>query len=357
MQNSKNVFDGPNAIRDLLNPGKISFIPLVELPAEINPFTGDKVRIFAKLMYMSPLANVKAVPAFNMIEEKHRSGELEGVQKLIENSSGNSVSSMALVARQFGVNETHSYVPSEISWSKLLMLQFYGITPIVNVEPSNPTEGDPQSGVSKAKKDGEAPDTINPGQYHNEDNPKSHEKWTAQQIWEQTEGKISIFSAGLGTTGTMIGNSRFLKSKNSEIRTVGSIRAPDNYVPGVRTDKLLKMVDFDWQEHVDYIERIEEAESYRLSMDISRRGIVAGPSSGMALAGLLQHLKELKENNELDSVRDKDSGEIICVFPCPDGPMPYLDEYFKYLDSSNFPPIQNEEVLLNKPLDSQLDTK
>ena len=84
-------------------------------------------------------------------------------------------------------------------------------------------------------------------------------------------------------------------------------------------------------------------------MELSRSGIVAGPSSGLALAGLLQHLKGLKNKNGFDEIRDKDSGDIICVFPCPDGPMPYLDEYFKYLDSSHFPTIQNEEVLLNKP--------
>jgi len=349
MRNSKNVFEGATALRDLLDPGKLPYIPLVELPAELNPFAGDKVRIFAKLMYMLPLGNVKAVPAFNMIEEKHRRGELNGVQRLIENSSGNTVSSMALVARQFGVEETQSYVPNEISWNKLLMLLFFGIQPIVNVEPENPDETDTDSGVYKAKRDGEHEEALNPGQYHNEDNPKSHEKWTAQQIWEQTDGKIDIFCAGLGTTGTMIGNSRYLKSKNPSIRTVGVMRAPDHYVPGVRTEKLLKLVSFDWRKHIDCVERIETVESYRLSMKISRRGIIAGPSSGLAMAGLLQHLKGLKETNGLDEIRNKDTDEIVCVFPCPDGPMPYMDEYFKYLDSSNFPSIQNEDVLLNKP--------
>jgi len=127
------------------------------------------------------------------------------------------------------------------------------------------------------------------------------------------------------------------------------MRAPDNYVPGVRTEKLLKLVGFDWRKHVDYIEPIETAESYAVSMKVSRRGIIVGPSSGLALAGLLQHLKQLKETDELDQVRDKESGEIMCVFPCPDGPFAYFDEYFKYLDSSHFPAIQNEDVLLNKP--------
>ena len=349
MQNKMNVFDGPDALRDFLDPGKHPNLPLVELPAKLNPFAADNVRIFAKLMSMLPLGNVKSVPAFNMIREKYRQGELEGVERIVENSSGNTVSSMALVARQFGIDQTQSYVPSEISWNKLLMLLFYGIEPIVNVEPTDPNETDPQSGVYKAKKDGEEKEAINPGQYHNEDNPKSHERWTAQQIWEQTAGNIDIFCAGLGTTGTVIGNSMFLKSKKESLQVVGAMRAPDQYVPGVRTDKLLKLVGFDWQEHVDSIERVDTTVSYRLSMELSRQGIVVGPSSGLALAGLLQYLTELKQNNKIEDLRDNQGDDVVCVFLCPDGPLPYLDEYFKYLDSSHFPSIQNEELMLNKP--------
>jgi len=349
MQNKLNVFDGPDALRDFLNPGKHPNLPLVELPAKLNPFAADNIRIFAKLMSMLPLGNVKSVPAFNMIREKYRQGDLEGVKRIVENSSGNTVSSMALVARQFGIDQTQSYVPAEISWNKLLMLRFFGIEPIVNLEPTNPDETDHQSGVYKAKKDGEEKEAINPGQYHNEDNPKSHERWTAQQIWEQTEGRIDIFCAGLGTTGTVIGNSRFLKSKKESLQVVGAMRAPDQYVPGVRTDKLLKLVGFDWQEYVDSIERVDTAVSYQLSMELSRQGIVVGPSSGLALAGLLQYLTGLKQKNKIEALRDNQSGDVVCVFLCPDGPLPYLDEYFKYLDSSNFPLIKNEELMLNKP--------
>ncbi|MCP4982325.1 MAG: pyridoxal-phosphate dependent enzyme [Gammaproteobacteria bacterium] len=349
MQNEMNVFDGPDAIRDFLNPGKHPNLPLVELPAKLNPFAADNVRIFAKLMSMLPLGNVKSVPAFNMIREKYRQGNLEGVERIVENSSGNTVSSMALVARQFGIDQTQSYVPSEISWNKLLMLLFFGIEPIVNLEPTNPDETDPQSGVYKAKKDGEEKEAINPGQYYNEDNPESHEQWTAQQIWQQTDGKIDVFCAGLGTTGTVIGNSRFLKSKKGSLQIVGAMRAPDQYVPGVRTEKLLKLVGFDWHKHVDSIENVETTVSYRLSMELSRQGIVVGPSSGLALASLLQYLAGLKQENKIEELRDKQSDDVVCVFLCPDGPIPYLDEYFKYLDSSHFPAIQNEELLLNKP--------
>ena len=344
-----NVFKGPDALKDFLNPGKHPNLPMVELPASLNPFVKDNVRIFAKLMGLSPLGNVKAVPAFNMIREMFLRGDLDGVERLVENSSGNTVFSMALAARQFGVERTQSYVPSEISWNKLLMLQFFGIEPIVNQEPQNPVENDPDTGVFKARADGNAPDAVNPGQYENPDNPEAHEKWTGPQIWEQTEGKIDVFCAGLGTTGTLIGNARFLKRKDPAVKVVGVLRAPDNYVPGVRTEDLLNVVDFDWRSHVDSIESVETEASYISSMALSRNGILAGPSSGLALSGLLNHLGDLKKNGHLDDLRRSPDGEITCVFPCPDGPMPYLDEYFKYVDPSHFPPITNEDILVNKP--------
>lgn len=126
------------------------------------------------------------------------------------------------------------------------------------------------------------------------------------------------------------------------------IRAPGHYVPGARTEKLLKLVDFDWRSHVGHIERAESEVSYRLSMAMSRRGLMVGPTSGLALAGLLQYLEKVKESSQLDELRNAE-GEVLCVFPCPDGPLPYLDEYPKYVDASEFPPIQNEEMLLNKP--------
>ena len=344
-----NTFSGPDALKDFLNPGKHPNLPMVELPASLNPFAADGVRVFAKLMGLSPLGNVKAVPAFNMVREMYLRGDLDGVERLVENSSGNTVFSMALVARQFGVARTQSYVPSEISKNKLLMLQFFGIEPIVNVEPQAPVENDPATGVFKARQDGQQPDAANPGQYENPDNPAAHEKWTGPQIWEQTGGKIDIFCAGLGTTGTLIGNARYLKGQNPEVKVVGVMRAPDNYVPGVRTENLLEVVEFDWRAHVDTLERVKTETAYLASMEMSRLGILAGPSAGLALAGLLEHLKHLKETGGLEARRRAESGEITCVFPCPDGPMAYLDEYSKYVDARHFPAITNEESLVNKP--------
>ncbi len=351
MQSPKNVFSGPDAIKDFLDPGKLPYVPLVELPASLNPFLDEGVRIQAKMMNLLPLGNVKAVPAYNMVAEEAARGDLATVGRLIENSSGNTVSSLALVARHFGVPRTSSYVPAEISWNKLLMLLFYGIEPIVNQEPANPEEGDPRSGINKAKRDGQAADTWNPGQYDNLDNPKAHEKWTGPQIWDQTDGKLSLFCSSLGTTGTLIGTSMYLKKQRPDLPVVGVMRAPDNYVPGPRTEKLLKLVGFDWRAHLDSVEEAETAESYRLSMEMSRLGLLVGPSSGLVLSGLLQHLQKAKDSGRLDKLRNAD-GEVLCVSIACDGPLPYLDEYFKYLGREHFPSIHNEDLLRNKPGDA-----
>ena len=347
MKKDKNVFKGQDSIKDYLNPGKISYLPLVEIPSSMNPFLDKGVKIFAKLMTYNGLHQVKLIPAYNMMLEKHKRGELEGVKNVIENSSGNTISAIAVAARLFGIENIKAFVPDEVSYHKLLLMLFYGIAPIVNREPQQPDSADSRSGVYKAKVMGQQDGWVNPGQYDNPDNPKAHQKWIGQQIWEQTDGQIAVFCAAMGTTGTIIGNSTYLKAQNEAVQVVGVMRAPDNYVPGPRTELLLQLIGFDWQKHVDTVEEAETAVSYQKSMELSRMGIVVGPSSGLSYVGLLKYLQRRQGENTLDALRNKD-GEIISVFICPDTPIPYIDEYFKYVDSSNFPQIENEELLLNR---------
>jgi len=228
------------------------------------------------------------------------------------------------------------------------MLQFFGVEPIVNHEPRHPASDDPKSGVIKARRQGQRKGWINPGQYANPDNPKAHQKWTGKQIWEQTGGRLSVFCAGLGTTGTIVGNARYLKRKKRSLQIVGALLEEESYVPGVRTRSHLRLTGFGWEHYVDDTRIVTTVDSYRSSLALSRRGIVAGPSAGLALSGLLQYLEARKQRGTLDDLREH-NGEIQCVFICPDSPIPYLDEYFKYLDPSDFPGIQNEDLLTNKP--------
>ncbi len=337
-----NTFEGDNAVLDFLNPDNTPFTPLVEIPGHLNPYKKNGVRIFAKLMNMLPLANVKSLPAYNMLLEKKEKGELDGVDTVIENSSGNTVLSLAVIARLMGISHTKAVVSNEVTKGKLGLLRLLGTEIIVNEEPICPDPSDINSGIYKAKVWSKENGWFNPGQYDNLANPGAHQKWTAPQIWEQTRGKISILSVGLGTTGTVVGLGSYLKSKNPDLKIVGVSRIPNNPVPGVRTKNLLKEVAFDWKSNLDYQEEVGTVESFKMSMELCRNGIMAGPSSGFALAGLLNYLSRQEF---------KDSKEKVAVFICPDSPLPYIDEYFEYLKDDEFPKIENEHLLTEKVSD------
>lgn len=144
----------------------------------------------------------------------------------------------------------------------------------------------------------------------------------------------------------MVGVGRYLKKKNKQIINLGVVRSPNNPVPGPRTENLLRQIAFDWRGVIDSLESVGTIDSYKYSLKLIRNGIVAGPSSGFNLKGLLKYLQRMFDENKLDELRNTD-GEIIAVFITCDTPLPYIDEYFKYLESSEFPEIEHKELLVN----------
>lgn len=324
------VFSGPKAINVFLNPARHPFVPLVELPEELNPFLNNGVRIFAKLMYMLPLLNIKSLQVLSMLWEARRKGELSKTHTLVENSSGNTGFSLAIIGKILGIKNTTVIVPYDIAPGKLEMLRIAGAKVIF-------CKGQPEemSGIDLAKKMGEEDGFLNLNQYQNNANPDAFEKWIAPQIWEQTEGTMSIFCAGLGTTGTIVGMSEYLRKIVAKVYIIGVNLPENNAIPGVRTLKKLEEISFPWDKKI--YRRIEAGtkESFEKSLALCRAGLIAGPSSGFALAGLLKFLNEKQNLADLDSFRNKD-GNIVAVFICPDTPFPYLDKYSTILDPSDF---------------------
>lgn len=345
-KNDLNIFEGKNAISDFLNPDMNQLTPLVELNQDLNSFYKYNVRIFAKLQNRLPLDNIKMLAARNMLEEAEKKGKLQNVHSLIEYSSGNTILSLAVVARQMNIKKIKTFISHEVFNSRIQLLRFFGIEVEVHQEPTNPKEFDPRSGITLAQKQGNFPGWLCLGQYTNPANPDAHKRWTGPAIWKQTKGKITIFCSALGTTGTMVGTSKYLKSKNKQITMVGVSRS-EGLVPGVRSTERLKLIRFDWKNSIDYLETIGIKDSYTESLLLCRAGILVGPSSGFALAGLKSFLQKQLRNNSLDKFRNKDK-EVIAVFTCYDGPFQYLDEYFSYVDDSLFPPVINEDLLLDK---------
>jgi cysteine synthase len=323
-----NVYAGPDSIRDFLNPENCPPSPLVELPPHLNSFRDRNVRIFAKLAFLSPLLNIKSIPVFHMLQEAEQQGLLQGVHTIVENSSGNTAFCLAVTAAQFGVKRVVAFVPFDIAPGKLDMLRLVGAQPeLRRGAPDEP------SSIQQAKEAGGKPGFFSPSQYENYDNPGAFEKWLAPQIWQQTGGKLTVFAAGLGTTGTVLGSSRFFRTCSHKIEIVGTRCAPDQAVPGVRSAVRLREVSLDWRSGVDTVVDIMARESYKRSLELCRSGIVCGPSSGFAVAGLLHYL-ETREA-DLDQLRNRD-GEVIAAFVCADTPLPYLDKYSTYLDPSDF---------------------
>lgn len=342
-----NTFTGSAALADFLNPHNSPPAPLVELPPSCNPFSKDGIRIYAKLMNQLPLANVKAVSAHNMLADAQSKGGLAGVDTVVEYSSGNTIWSAAAVARAFGIKKAKTLISHEAFWSRIQMLRFLGIEVIVHKEPVFPKPFDSKSGIQKAIALGARSGNFCLRQYDNPANPDAHVKLTGPQIWKQMQGNVSIFCAGLGTTGTVLGTSKYLKSKNKNIFTIGVTRTVDSPVPGVRSKPRLNLVSFGWQKYVDVLEDVNLKDSYTHSLNLCRAGLLVGPSSGFALAGLSQFIKKAKKDKSLDRYRSKD-GAVHAVFVCCDGPFQYLDEYFDYVDARQFPKVRNEQLLLNQ---------
>ena len=140
----------------------------------------------------------------------------------------------------------------------------------------------------------------------------------------------------------MTGIGGYLKEHKPTAHVVAVCTAAGDRVPGPRSYELLLPLKFRWQEVVDSVEEVGSMDSYRLSMQLSREGLICGPSSGFNLQGLYQFLQKLKDEDRLDEIRNSETGEAKAVFVCCDLPYQYLAEYFEKLDESEFKPIHNE---------------
>ena len=320
-----NVF---NDIGDFLHPDK-TFWPLVELPRSLNPFQDQGVRIFAKLCG----GNIKMLPALNLLFEAQNAGKLKGVHTVIDNSSGGFAAALGIFAPRFGIRRVKAIISKDTPPLKMERLRLLG----VDYAFADTDEGSP-NGIEEAKRKGRQQGWFCTDQYADEGNPRAYEKWFAPHLWDQTEGNITLFVAGMGTCGTVVGTGRFLK-KVGNVTVVG-ITPATQQVPGVRT--YARLVSNDWRDVLDSYMVVDHQLSYKNSLGLLRAGIWGGPSSGLAYTGLCRFLEKTlegdppdmsvnKPKNPLDPFLNK-SGEVVAVFPCPDSPDLYGEKYSTHLD-------------------------
>ena len=333
---NKQVFSGDKGIIDYLRPDIDNYSPLVELPPELNPYYEEYgIHLYVKLLNTLPLANVKSLPAWSMLE--HAPKRVQGIN-IVESSSGNTVFSIGILAKSFGVNKVKAVASRDVTQGKLNLLKIAGIDVQLVDGPLCPSPNDPRSSITIAKKIGKQPGWYNPGQYDNDFNPQAHREYTGPQIYTQLDGNVALFVAGLGTTGTLLGTSEYLRSVSKTVRIAGVVRAPNNAVPGVRTKNGLDEVAFGWQDVLtDALVTVNERESFEKSLAMIRHGLLVGPSTGFAYAGALKQLELMKQAKDLEQLR---GGNI--VFVAPDTMFPYVDEYLSVLDVSYFGKIDDQ---------------
>ncbi|MDR0263598.1 Cysteine synthase B [compost metagenome] len=258
--------------------------PLVE----ITQFhTNPKVRIFAKMEGNNPAGSVKDRAALNMIRSAMERGDITKDSKLIEATSGNTGIALAMIAGIYGLN-LELVMPASSTRERTLTMEAYGakVTLLESMEICR------DYAEEKAEKEGYF--ILN--QFANPDNYEAHIKTTGPEIWRDTEGKITHFVSAMGTTGTIMGNSIYLKEKNAAIQIVGCQPTPESSIPGIRRwpeAYLPKIFD---PSRVDRVIDISQQEATALARElVKREGVFAGMSTGGAFAGALKIANEIEE--------------------------------------------------------------
>ena len=264
--------------------GNTPLVRLLRLPGRTSN------TILAKLEGNNPAGSVKDRPALSMIKHAEARGEIKPGDTLIEATSGNTGIALAMAAAMKGYRMV-LVMPENQSLERRATMKAFGAE-LVLVSKEASMEGardlaDRMGSEGKGR-------VLN--QFANPDNPLAHYEGTGPEIWRDTEGKVSHFVSSMGTTGTIMGTSRFLKEKNKDIQIVGVQPAPGSQIPGIRawpTEYLPKIFD---AKRVDRVLEVTQSESEDMTRRLAREeGIFCGISSGGAVVAALRLSQELKD--------------------------------------------------------------
>src|SRR5690242_4997880 len=256
--------------------------PLVELQ-RMNP--NPNVKIYAKLEGNNPGGSVKDRPALNMIKSALERGDINSDTKLIEATSGNTGIALALMANIFNL-KIDLVMPKNSTRERVLTMEAYGAKVILldKIEECR----------DFAEEKGATGEYFLLNQFSNPDNPAAHYKTTGPEIWRDTNHEITHFVSSMGTTGTIMGCSEYLKEQNSNIQIVGCQPSEGSQIPGIRRwpkEYVPKIFD---PKKVDRIIDVSQDEAEETCRQLAKQeGIFAGVSSGGAAAASIRLAKEL----------------------------------------------------------------
>ncbi len=267
--------------------------PLVETRSLIK---NKNLKLLLKLEGNNPGGSVKDRPAYNMIKSALERNEISKDSKLIEATSGNTGIALAMISSMYQLN-MELVMPENSTKERVQTMRAYGakvtLTPAIEG-----IEGSRDYAENKVLTEG----FVMLNQFANKDNWKAHYKTTGPEIWRDTAHKITHFVSAMGTTGTIMGVSTYLKEQNSSIQIVGAQPTDNSKIPGIRKwpeEYLPKIFD---RSKVDRIMEVSEQEAREMTIRLAKEeGVFAGMSSGGSVATALKLAKEL------------DSGIIVAI--------------------------------------------
>ena len=258
------------------------------------------VTLYFKLEGQNPGGSVKDRPALNMIRSALERGTLQKGRKLIEATSGNTGIALAMIARSYGL-EIELVMPENATRERVQTMRAYGAK--VTLTPADAgIEGSRDYAEEKVRTRG----YLMLDQFSNPDNWKAHYKTTGPEIWRDTGGKVTHFVSSMGTTGTIMGTSAYLKEQNPGIQIIGVQPDGDSRIPGIRKwpEAYLPRI-FD-PNRVDRILEVSQAEAVQTARELAaKEGIFAGMSSGGATAAALRLASGLDEGVVVSIICDR----------------------------------------------------
>ncbi len=267
--------------------------PMVELK---NVTVNKNVTLYAKLEGNNPGGSVKDRAAYGMIKGALDRGEIKPGIKLIEATSGNTGIALAMIASLFGV-EIELVMPEDATRERVLTMQAFGAKVILT-----PKEKSIEASIDYANAKVAEGGYLMLNQFANADNYMMHYNTTGPEIWRDTEGKITHFVSAMGTTGTIMGVSKFLKEQNAAIQIAGCQPTDGSHIPGIRKwpeAYLPKIFD---KSRVDRTIEVPEAQARIMTKRLAKEeAVFCGMSSGGAVYAAVELSKELKE------------GVIVCI--------------------------------------------
>jgi cysteine synthase B len=256
--------------------------PLVEL---VNLNGNPRVRIFGKLEGNNPGGSVKDRPAYYMIKKAEESGELTRDKAIVEPTSGNMGIALAMLGAARGYR-VKLFMPECVSIERKQILEAFGAEAVLT-----PAKESTDGAIKQAYKyrDEHAAECFMPNQFGNESNVLAHYETTGPEILAQTGGEVDVFVAGMGTTGTLMGVSRYLKEKKTDIKIIGVEPSVGHTIQGLKNMTESMVPAIYRTEMLDDKIIVEDGEAFETTRLLAtREGLFVGMSSGAAVAGAMR---------------------------------------------------------------------